>query len=200
MEISEPIDITYAPSSTVPGLVAPFLVADQAPLLRPEDKAWYIGDGVTPTTVTGSPCGTNFIRVTAVGLDGVTPIPINTANNPDGDAINVYTSRLFTVSGKRAPMAEVPLSIGAAYFSRSNGIERVTVMAEGSASATQLAGADVTINGASLPPATAADDATLRKRYDEEKARFATPEQRLALLPVFWLGHWMSESSLRGFT
>ena len=151
MEISEPIDITYAPSSTVPGLVAPFLVADQAPLLRPEDKAWYIGDGVTPTTVTGSPCGTNFIRVTAVGLDGVTPIPINTANNPDGDAINVYTSRLFTVSGKRAPMAEVPLSIGAAYFSRSNGIERVTVMAEGSASATQLAGADVTINGASLP-------------------------------------------------
>ena len=53
MEISEPIDITYAPSSTVPGVVAPFLIADQAPLLRPEHKAWYIGDGVTPTTISG---------------------------------------------------------------------------------------------------------------------------------------------------
>jgi hypothetical protein len=120
-------------------------------LLRPEDQAWYIGDGVTPTTVTGSPCGTNFVRVTAVALDGVTPIPINSPNNADGDPINVYTSRLFTVSGKRAPMAEVPLSIGAAYFSRNGGIERVTVMAEGSTSATQLAGAEVTINGVTLP-------------------------------------------------
>ncbi|MFM7067394.1 MAG: hypothetical protein ACKO0U_11305 [Gammaproteobacteria bacterium] len=151
MEISEPIDISFAPNSEVPGLVSPFLIADQAPLLRPEDRPWYIGDGVTPSTVTGSPCGTNFVRVTAVGLDGITPIPINTANNPEGDPVNVFTSRLFTVSGKRAPTAEVPLSIGAAYFSRSGGIERVTVMAEGSTSATQLAGAEVTINGTTLP-------------------------------------------------
>ncbi|MCF7751565.1 peptidyl-prolyl cis-trans isomerase [Bacillus subtilis subsp. subtilis] len=38
----------------------------------------------------------------------------------------------------------------------------------------------VEINGASLPAAPAADEATLRKRYEDEKARFATPEQRLA--------------------
>lgn len=38
----------------------------------------------------------------------------------------------------------------------------------------------VEINGATLPAATAADEATLRKRYADEKARFATPEQRLA--------------------
>ena len=38
----------------------------------------------------------------------------------------------------------------------------------------------VEINAATLPPATPADDAALRKRYADEKARFATPEARLA--------------------
>lgn len=38
----------------------------------------------------------------------------------------------------------------------------------------------VEINGADLPAPAAPDEATLRKRYDDEKARFATPEQRLA--------------------
>jgi len=38
----------------------------------------------------------------------------------------------------------------------------------------------VEINGANLPAPAAADEATLRKRYEDEKARFATPEQRLA--------------------
>ncbi len=38
----------------------------------------------------------------------------------------------------------------------------------------------VEINAATLPAATAADEATLRKRYDDEKARFGTQETRLA--------------------
>ena len=38
----------------------------------------------------------------------------------------------------------------------------------------------VELNDATLPPATAADEAALRKRYAEEKARFSTPETRLA--------------------
>ncbi len=38
----------------------------------------------------------------------------------------------------------------------------------------------VEINGANVPAAAPADEAALRKRYEEEKARFATPEQRLA--------------------
>lgn len=147
MEISDPIDIDYQANSTVNGLVSPFLVADNAPLLRAEDRDRYIGDGATPTTVTGSPCGDNFVRITAVGLDGVTPIPINTANNAEGDPINVYTSRLFTVSGKKAPLAEVPLAITAAYYSRTAGANRVTVMAEGSTSATQASNAEADILG-----------------------------------------------------
>jgi hypothetical protein len=147
MEISDPIDIDFQASSTVNGLVSPFLIADQAPLLRAEDRDRYIGDGVTPTTVTGSPCGDNFVRITAVGLDGVTPIPINTANNAEGDPINVYTSRLFTVSGKKAPLAEVPLAITAAYYSRTAGANRVTVMTEGSTSATQASSATADVLG-----------------------------------------------------
>ncbi|MCD7099765.1 peptidyl-prolyl cis-trans isomerase [Stenotrophomonas sp. MMGLT7] len=38
----------------------------------------------------------------------------------------------------------------------------------------------VELDGASLPPAAAADEATLRRRYEDEKARFVEPEQRLA--------------------
>lgn len=149
MEISDPVDIDFLANSTVNGLVSPFLIADQAPLLRAEDRDRYLGDGVTPTTVTGSPCGDNFVRVTAVGLDGVTPIPINTANNAEGDPINVFTSRLFTISGKKAPLAEVPLNITGAYYSRTAGANRVTVMAEGSTSATQGSSASVDVLGVS---------------------------------------------------
>jgi peptidyl-prolyl cis-trans isomerase D len=38
----------------------------------------------------------------------------------------------------------------------------------------------VEIDGSSLPAPVPADEATLRKRFDEEKARFVEPEQRLA--------------------
>jgi hypothetical protein len=182
MEISEPIDISFEPNSAVAGVVAPFLIADQAPLLRPEDRAWYIGDGVTPTTVTGSPCGDNFIRVTAVGLDGVTPIPINTANNADGDPINVFTSRLFTVSGKRAPMAEVPLAIDGAYFSRHAGVDHVTVMAAGSTSATQLASADITLGGMTVP-LTKEGPAFCSEHQDRSTARLHNDQQSGGPLP-----------------
>ncbi|MBD9368687.1 peptidyl-prolyl cis-trans isomerase [Xanthomonas sp. XNM01] len=38
----------------------------------------------------------------------------------------------------------------------------------------------VEVNASTLPVPAAADEATLRKRYEEEKARFVDPEQRLA--------------------
>lgn len=147
MEISDPVDIDFLASSTVNGLVSPFLVANT--MAAGVDPKLYIGDGITPTTVTGSPCGDNFVRITAVGLDGVTPIPINRVPNAEGDPINVFTSRLFTVMGKKAPMAEVPLAITGAYYSRQNGQNRVTVMAEGSTSATMASYASVDVVGMS---------------------------------------------------
>jgi hypothetical protein len=144
-EVSEPIDLTFNPNSTVPGLVSPFLIADNKGGLDPNV---YIGDGLTPTTVTGSPCGTNFIKITATGLDGVTPIPINNVA-----PTNVYTSNLFTVMGKLAPVAPVPLSIGAAYYTRNAGSDTVTVMVDGSTSSTQQATMTVTVNGVANPMA-----------------------------------------------
>jgi hypothetical protein len=142
-EVSEPIDISFSPNSSVPGLVSPFLVA--TPEIAGYGKAQgYIGDGLTPTHVSGSPCGDNFVRITATGLDGVTPININNGSN-------VYTDPIFTVMGKLAPVAAVPLSIGSVYYTRNNKSDMVTVMVEGSTSATQLATATVEIGGVINP-------------------------------------------------
>jgi hypothetical protein len=138
-EISEPIDISFAAASSVPGLVSPFLVSDPPPA----GFAGYIGDGLTPTQVSGSPCGQNFVRVTAVALDGVTPIDINNGSN-------VVVNPFFTVSGKLAPVSATPLSIGAAYYSRDGSGTSVSVLAEGSLSASASASSVVTVNGSSL--------------------------------------------------
>jgi hypothetical protein len=125
-EISEPIDISFSASASNAGLVTPFLIATNKGGMNP---SVYLGDGVTPSTVTGSPCGTNFVRVTAVGLDGVTPININNGSN-------VYTDPLFTVMGKYAPAGAVPLSISAAYYTVSAGATNLSVMAETSRTST----------------------------------------------------------------
>jgi len=143
-EVSDPVDITFGPNSTVPGLVSPFLIANDMGGANPN---FYIGDGLTPTTVTGSPCGNNFVRITAVGLDGVTPVPINRVPNAEVYPVNVYTERLFTVSCKRAPMAEVPLAITSAYYTRVQGENRVTMMAEGSTSSTAASNATADVLG-----------------------------------------------------
>ncbi|MEY4754243.1 MAG: hypothetical protein RJA44_1918 [Pseudomonadota bacterium] len=132
-EISDPVDITFGPGS-VPGMVAPFLIANPVPA----GFNGYIGDGLTPTKVTGSPCGQNYVKVTAVGLDGVTPVDINNGSN-------VYINDQFTVMGKLAPTAAVPLSIGSAYYTRNAGTSFVTVMAEGSTSSTLQATATVNV-------------------------------------------------------
>lgn len=142
-EISVPIDISFGADATVPGMVAPFLRANPPiPGFGPAEG--YIGDGLTLTRVTGSPCGTNYVKITATGLDGVTPININNGSN-------VVTNDLFTVMGKIAPLAKVPLAINAAYYSRNGGTTRVTVMAQGSTSASQAAAMQVTVNDVALP-------------------------------------------------
>jgi hypothetical protein len=137
-EISDPIDITFGTSASVPGMVAPFLTANPAL----PGTAGYIGDGLTLTTVTGSPCGANFVRVTAVGLDGLTPIDINNGSN-------VYTEPLFTVMGKLTPVAPTPLAITSAFYTRNAGATSVTAMAEGSSRATAVASLSV---GTSVTP------------------------------------------------
>ena len=141
-EISSPVDVTFLADASVPGLVTPFLLADNKPGiaaagLNPND---YIGDGVTLTTVKGSPCGANYVKITAFDLDGVTPIDINKGSN-------TVINDTFTVSGKLAPQAVVPLSIDAAYYIRNQGADSISIMASGSTSSTLAATADATING-----------------------------------------------------
>jgi hypothetical protein len=122
-EISDPIDITFTPNSSVPGMVAPFLVATP-PIPGYGPAEGYIGDGLTLTNVTGSPCGTNYVKVTAVGLDGVTPIDINNGSN-------VYVNPLFTAMGKLAPTAAAPLAVTGSFYTTRAGSTTVTVMADG---------------------------------------------------------------------
>ncbi|MEY4748766.1 MAG: hypothetical protein RIQ60_980 [Pseudomonadota bacterium] len=72
------------------------------------------------------------MKITAVGLDGVTPIDINNGSN-------VYTEPLFTVMGKTTPVAPTPLAISAANYERNAGATTVRVMADGSSAATAVA-------------------------------------------------------------
>ncbi|MEY4748769.1 MAG: hypothetical protein RIQ60_983 [Pseudomonadota bacterium] len=149
-EVSDPIDITFAAGASVPGMVAPFLVA--SPEIPGFGKAQgYIGDGLTLTTVSGSPCNTNYVQITAVGLDGITPIDIggNVRNAAGQIQANVYRNDQFTVMGKLAPVHAVPLSIGNAYYTRNAGADTVMVMAEGSTSASEQASMTVQVGTAS---------------------------------------------------
>ncbi|MFM2119194.1 MAG: hypothetical protein RL722_662 [Pseudomonadota bacterium] len=149
-EISEPIDITFAPGPNA-GMVTPFLIADNRGGV---DPAVYIGDGLTPTTVTGSPCGENWVKVTAFAPDGITPIDINGGSN-------VFTNTQFTVFGKIAPAAAVPMSVDAAYYTRNATATNpvvVNTIVEGSTSTTATVTA--AIPGAATPSVTLARDGT----------------------------------------
>lgn len=148
-EISEPIDLTFNVGAN-DGLVTPFLIADNRGGV---DPAQYIGDGLTPTTVTGSPCGENWVKVTAFAPDDATPIDINGGSN-------VLLNRQFAVFGKIAPAAAVPLSVGAAYYTRAAAAANpltVNVITESSTSTSALV--TTAIPGVAAPVTLARDGA-----------------------------------------
>lgn len=99
-EINDTLDVPFAAGQAAAGLVTPFLRWD--PGVAPAAPAGYLGDGFTPHAVLGSPCGSNFVRVTAVALDGTTPIAIDPTDADTDGKTNSYTSGLFTVMGRRA--------------------------------------------------------------------------------------------------
>jgi len=132
-EINESFDIPLSANTPHQGRVGPFLTSTAAP-------AGFLGDSATETTVTGSPCGTNFFRIEAVGLDGTTPL------NLDGAGGNVLQTDLFTVTGQRfAGAINSPLTIKRTTYSR-------TAAGQLDIFATSGIGATVTVSGgASLP-------------------------------------------------
>ncbi|TAK59662.1 cadherin-like domain-containing protein [Methylobacter sp.] len=96
--INESFDISFAANSVHQGRIGPVLQWN--PEVLPSPPAGYIGDPAVPHTVIGSPCETNFFRIQAVALDGVTALNID-PNDIDGigGTSSVQTS-LFNVSGK----------------------------------------------------------------------------------------------------
>lgn len=73
------------------GRVAPFLRSTNAP-------DGYLGDGITPTTVTGSPHGTDFFRIDGPGV-GAGGGPRDPADPTNPDRVQ---NALFTVQGRLA--------------------------------------------------------------------------------------------------
>ena len=138
-EINESIDIEFMPNAVNRGRVGPWLTWDtfsnQAgvpgdPLLdlNNDGRSDFVGDAATPHAVKGSPCGNNFnfFSVSAVALDGVTPLIID-PDDEDGEDPAVgnvrfsrITTNLFVTSGRVFPgNVATPLVVDAATYSRA---------------------------------------------------------------------------------
>src|SRR5574341_925002 len=100
--VNESFDIQFAPGvAGQQGRVGPWLRSIQDPN-NPGDTpipAGFIGDGL-PRKADGSPCGTNFIRVSALAPDGVTPLVIDPGDTDGDGSESSVTTDLFTVNGK----------------------------------------------------------------------------------------------------
>jgi len=129
-EIRESFDIEFMPNAVNRGRVGPWLTWDtfsnQAgvpgdPLLdiNNDGLSDFVGDAATPHRVKGSPCRNNFFRISAVQLNGVTPLNID-PDDEDGDgSISSKTTDLFVTSGRVFPgNVATPLVVDAATYSR----------------------------------------------------------------------------------
>ena len=118
--IGSPGDFTGA----LGGHVGPFLTWDTFgnaipdPALKPNaaGKPTYIGDGVTPHKVIGSPYGTNFARIEATGVN---PTPLTDAcPTVAGPLADCVETDLFVLQGKIATTSGV--TADKATYSRSS--------------------------------------------------------------------------------
>jgi hypothetical protein len=110
-------------SGALGGRLGPFLTWDTYPTdtaLKPDalGKDTYVGDGVTPHQVKGSPYDTNFFRVEGLGINPSSTVdgcPTLAAVHSFGDCLETV---LFTVQGKLATTAGVTAE--QATYSRSS--------------------------------------------------------------------------------
>ena len=139
-EVRESFDIEFAPNSNHQGRVGPLLKWDDTPPAAPPG---YLGDGLTEHPVTGSPCGTNFLRIVGFELDGITPIDL------DGAGSNLVENDLFIVTGQSFDGdVQAPLSINRSTYVRdAAGRGQVDLFASSATSAS------VSVSGGvNLPP------------------------------------------------
>lgn len=126
-EINDTVDVEFTPDGSRAGIVGPWLRWD--PAVAPAAPAGYIGDGVTPHAVIGSPCGRNLVRVRATALDGTTPLAIDPDDADRDGSTAAYASRQFVVQGKLAPQAITPLTVTGATYARGSGAATLSLFA-----------------------------------------------------------------------
>lgn len=110
-EIRDTFDITFNPgTSNNQGRVGPWLRWD--PGVAPAAPAGFLGDLGTLHPIIGSPCGTNFLRISAVTAAGA-PIDL------DGLGNNFVQVNDFTVNGQILTALQTPLSANRATYTRT---------------------------------------------------------------------------------
>jgi hypothetical protein len=101
-EIRESFDVQFFPNQQNQGRVGPWLVNSEGPFADPNvpgSPAVFVGDGA-PRVATGSPCGTNYLKVEAFDTATGTPLTID-PNDGDGDgSATSLTQDLFTIFGR----------------------------------------------------------------------------------------------------
>jgi hypothetical protein len=136
-EINETVDVEFTPNGSRAGIVGPWLRWD--PAVAPAAPAGYIGDGLTPHAVIGSPCGRNLVRISATALDGTTPLAIDPTDVDRDGSTSAYASRQFTVQGKLAPQGITPLTVTGATYARTTGAATLSLHATAPSTATVTA-------------------------------------------------------------
>ncbi len=136
-DVFSTIDKGFAPNSDFTGSVGPFLVATNAP-------AGYLGNNAGGATVTGSPCGRNFVEVSGVDTLG--------QRVDFGGGVFVLRENTFSVQGQRYDgRVQTPLAQTRMTYSRAaDGTGQIETFANSSATAT------VTANDGPTTPAAAA--------------------------------------------
>lgn len=131
--IVEPLDIPFTPDQMNQGRVGPWLKSVNPAggfFTFPEFPGkQFIGDGAL-RAAEGSPCGTNFLRLTATALDGITPIALSPNNEDgDGDPNTAFTDQ-FAVNGQMfAGQVQTPLTASGSYSRATDGSGRVNLFA-----------------------------------------------------------------------
>ena len=148
--VNDSFDIEFMPNAVNQARVAPWLTWDTFPADPALNVAGsdYVGINGIPHAVKGSPCGNNFFSISAVALNGVTPIDLDGAGN------NTFSTNLFSTSGRVfVGNVETPLSVdGVTYSRNASGSTRLNVHA--TAPITASVGYDATIDGVADLPMT----------------------------------------------
>jgi len=124
--------------------IGPFLKATGGFIIDPVSGNTYLGDPAIPVTVTGSPTGNNFFRITGTDIGG--------------PGINIVQTPLFTLAGKVyiGPIA-TPLTVDRATYAQDAATTKIDVFAVsgpvsnlGTPSALQITGTGIPTTGMTM--------------------------------------------------